>query len=56
MATRLAEVVRSVRVSEPRDGVAEVCAIIQQVPGVVRSRCGLKASTVGGSAPPYRSG
>jgi len=28
--TRLAEVVRSVRVSEPRDGVAEVCAIVQQ--------------------------
>ena len=30
--TRLAEVVRSVRVSEPRDGVAEVCAIVQQGP------------------------
>jgi hypothetical protein len=29
---RLAEVVRSVRVSEPRDGVAEVCAIVQQGP------------------------
>lgn len=31
-ATRLAEVVRSIRVSEPRDGVAEVCAIVQQGP------------------------
>jgi uncharacterized protein DUF6459 len=30
--TRLAEVVRSVRVSEPGDGVAEVCAIVQQGP------------------------
>ncbi|HWF42771.1 MAG TPA: Rv3235 family protein, partial [Acidothermaceae bacterium] len=30
--TRLAEVVRSIRVSEPRDGVAEVCAIVQQGP------------------------
>jgi hypothetical protein len=30
--SRLAEVVRSVRVSEPRDGVAEVCAIVQQGP------------------------
>jgi hypothetical protein len=30
--TRLAEVVRSVRVSEPTDGVAEVCAIVQQGP------------------------
>jgi hypothetical protein len=30
--TRLAEVVRSVRVSEPRDGVAEVCAVVQQGP------------------------
>lgn len=29
---RLAEVVRSIRVSEPRDGVAEVCAIVQQGP------------------------
>jgi hypothetical protein len=29
---RLAEVVRSVRVSEPIDGVAEVCAILQQGP------------------------
>ncbi|HEY3924417.1 MAG TPA: Rv3235 family protein [Acidothermaceae bacterium] len=28
--TRLAEVVRSIRVSEPGDGVAEVCAIVQQ--------------------------
>lgn len=32
VTTRLAEVVRSVRVSEPRDGVAEVCAIVQQGP------------------------
>jgi hypothetical protein len=32
ITTRLAEVVRSVRVSEPRDGVAEVCAIVQQGP------------------------
>ena len=32
VATRLAEVVRSVRVSEPGDGVAEVCAIVQQGP------------------------
>jgi hypothetical protein len=32
MATRLAEVVRSVRVSEPHDGVAEVCAVVQQGP------------------------
>ena len=30
--TRLAEVVRSIRVSEPRDGVVEVCAIVQQGP------------------------
>jgi hypothetical protein len=30
--TRLAEVVRSIRVSEPRDGIAEVCAIVQQGP------------------------
>ena len=30
--TRLAEVVRSIRVSEPRDGVAEVCAIVQKGP------------------------
>jgi hypothetical protein len=30
--TRHAEVVRSIRVSEPRDGVAEVCAIVQQGP------------------------
>jgi hypothetical protein len=30
--TRLAEVVRSIRVSEPHDGVAEVCAIVQQGP------------------------
>lgn len=30
ITNRLAEVVRSVRVSEPRDGVAEVCAIVQQ--------------------------
>ncbi len=29
---RLAEVVRSIRVSEPHDGVAEVCAIVQQGP------------------------
>jgi hypothetical protein len=29
---RLAEVVRSVHVSEPADGVAEVCAIVQQGP------------------------
>jgi hypothetical protein len=32
VTTRLAEVVRSVRVSEPRDGVAEVCATVQQGP------------------------
>jgi hypothetical protein len=31
-AHRLAEVVRSVHVSEPIDGVAEVCAIVQQGP------------------------
>jgi Family of unknown function (DUF6459) len=30
--TRLAEVVRSIRVSEPCDGIAEVCAIVQQGP------------------------
>jgi hypothetical protein len=30
--TRFAEVVRSIRVSEPRDGIAEVCAIVQQGP------------------------
>jgi len=29
---RLAEVVRSVHVSEPADGIAEVCAIVQQGP------------------------
>ena len=32
VTTRLAEVVRSIRVSEPGDGVAEVCAIVQQGP------------------------
>jgi hypothetical protein len=32
VTTRYAEVVRSVRVSEPGDGVAEVCAIVQQGP------------------------
>lgn len=32
VTTRRAEVVRSIRVSEPRDGVAEVCAIVQQGP------------------------
>jgi Family of unknown function (DUF6459) len=29
---QLAEVVRSVHVSEPVDGIAEVCAIVQQGP------------------------
>ena len=29
---RLAEVVRSVHLSEPADGIAEVCAIVQQGP------------------------
>jgi hypothetical protein len=32
VATRFAEVVRSVHVSEPCDGVVEVCAIVQQGP------------------------
>lgn len=31
-ARRLAEVVRSVHVSEPADGVAEICAIVAQGP------------------------